>query len=255
MSDQNQFLSELSVTELAASRPHFVDCDITAGDCLHHIGDPIKSVVFPHSGVICMTLPWRDTGGAAVALVGREGVVGGLLALASMPATCNAEVHIGGRASVISAAAFHCALDHYPGIGRLAARYDAAMMAQAQQNTVCNAAHQVEGRISRCLLELHDRSSDDKIPLIQSMLAQMLAIRRTTVTQVAGDLEKDGMVIRGRGYMQIVNRDELRRRSSECYGRVVGYVEKLQAQASTVANAETINGTQMAAPKKLGIPG
>jgi DNA-binding GntR family transcriptional regulator len=100
----------------------------------------------------------------------------------------------------------------------------------------------VEGRISRCLLELHDRSSDDKIPLIQSTLAQMLAIRRTTVTQVAGGLEKDGMIIRGRGYMQIVNRNELRRRSCECYGRVVGYVEKLQAQASTVASAETING-------------
>jgi hypothetical protein len=48
-------------------------------------------------------------------------------------------------------------LDHQPGIGRLAARYDAAMMTQVQQNAVCNAAHKAEGRISRCLLELHDR--------------------------------------------------------------------------------------------------
>ena len=53
-----------------------------------------------------MTLPLRDAAGAVVALVGREGIVGGLLATASMPSSWNAEVHIGGRASLISAAAF-----------------------------------------------------------------------------------------------------------------------------------------------------
>ena len=133
----------------------------------------------------------------------------------------------GGRASLISAAAFRHALDHHRGISRLAARYDAAMMAQVQQNAVCNAAHKVEGRISRRLLELYDRSGDDKIPLKHNTLAQMLAIRRTTVTLVVGNLEKDGAIICGRGYMQIVNRDALQRRSCECYGRVKGYVERL----------------------------
>jgi hypothetical protein len=82
ISDQNQFLLELSATELAVLRPHLVDFDITVGDCLHHIGDPIEKVVFPHSGVICLTLPLRDTAGAMVALVGCEGVVGGLLTTA-----------------------------------------------------------------------------------------------------------------------------------------------------------------------------
>jgi predicted chitinase len=62
---------------------------------------------------------------------------------------------------------------------------------------------------------------------MHNTLAQMLAIRRTTVTLTAGNLEKDGVLICGRGYMQIVSRDELRRRSCECYGRVMGYVERL----------------------------
>jgi CRP-like cAMP-binding protein len=228
ISDQSQFLSELSANELAVLRPHLVDFDLTVGDCLHHIGDPIERVVFPHSGVICLTLPLRDTAGAVVALVGREGVVGGLLATASMPSSCNAEVRIGGRASLISASAFRYALDHHPGIRRLAARYVAAMMAQVQQNAVCNAAHKVEGRISRWLLELHDRSGDNRIPLKQDTLAQMLAIRRTTVTLVVGNLENDGVLVRGRGYMQIVSRDELQRHSCDCYRRVKGYVERLR---------------------------
>jgi hypothetical protein len=87
ISDQNQFLSDLSSTELAALQPHLVDCNITAGDCLHHIGDLVERVVFPHSAVIGMTLPLRDTARAVVAWVGREGVVGGLLAAASVPSS------------------------------------------------------------------------------------------------------------------------------------------------------------------------
>ena len=230
---KNRFLSELSATELAALQPHLVDCDITVGDCLHHIGDAIESVVFPHSGVICMTLPLRDRAGAVVAWVGREGIVGGLLATASMPSSCNAEVRIGGHASLISATAFRYALDHHPGIGRLAARYDAAMMVQVQQNAACNAAHKVEGRIARYLLELYDRSGDNKIPLKQDTLAQMLAIRRTTVSLVAKDLEKDGALVRGHGYMQIVSRDKLQRCSCECYGRAKGYLEEASTSSSS----------------------
>jgi predicted Rossmann-fold nucleotide-binding protein len=96
----------------------------------------------------------------------------------------------------------------------------------------------VEGRISRCLLELLDRSVDDKVPLKQETLAQMLAIRRTTVTLVAGHLEKDGVIICGRGYMQIVSRGALQRCSCECYGRVKGYVERSAHQQENVARLE-----------------
>jgi hypothetical protein len=136
ISDQNHFLSQLSPTDLSVLRPHLVDCDITTGDCLHRVGDSVETVIFPHSAVIGMTLPLRDAASAVAGWVGREGVVGGLSASVSTPATCNADACIGGRASLISAAAFRHALDHHPGIARLAARYDAAMMTQMQQNAV-----------------------------------------------------------------------------------------------------------------------
>ena len=138
----------------------------------------------------------------------------------------------------MSAAAFRHALDHQSGIGRLAARYDAAIMAQVQWNAICNAAHKVEGRIWRWLLELHDRSGDDKIPLLHGTLAQMLAIRRTTVTQAVGKLEKDGRSFAA----AIVSRDELLRRSCECYGRLKGYVERLHAALGIFGASENNEG-------------
>jgi CRP-like cAMP-binding protein len=129
----------------------------------------------------------------------------------------------------MSAATFRYALEDSATMRRLAARFDSSIMAQAQQTALCNAAHQVEGRICRWLLEVHDRGGNGKIPLTQSTIAQMLGVRRTTVTLVAGRLEREGVLTCRRGYMQIINRDELERRSCECYGRGKSYVELLFA--------------------------
>jgi hypothetical protein len=77
-----------------------------------------------------------------------------------MQSNCNAEVRIGKRAS-----------GSPPSIGRLAARYDAAMMARVQQNAVCNTAYKVKGHICRWLLELPDRSGDDSLaPSVRAFL-------------------------------------------------------------------------------------
>jgi hypothetical protein len=35
------------------------------GDCQHHIGNPIESVVFTPFRGHCMTVPWHDTAGAS----------------------------------------------------------------------------------------------------------------------------------------------------------------------------------------------
>jgi DNA-binding MarR family transcriptional regulator len=103
------------------------------------------------------------------------------------------------------------------------------MLAQAQQTAVCNAAHSVEARLCRWLLEFQDRCNGDKIPFTQSILAQTLGVRRTTVTVTAGRLEAAGLIDTRRGYVHITNRDELERHSCECYRRVRTYVAQLFA--------------------------
>jgi hypothetical protein len=59
------------------------------------------------------------------------------------------------------------------------------------------------------------------------MLAQMLGVRRTTVTLIAGRLEAAGVLDGRRGYVQIVSREELERHSCECYGQMRDYVAGL----------------------------
>lgn len=225
----NAFLSAFSPAEAAIFCSHLVPFELRAGTLLHACGDRVDDVVFPHSGLVAMTMPVDGDVGAAVVLVGRDGIVGGLAAAAAAPATCDAVVHISGQASRMSATEFRYVLDEERSVRRRAARFDSAMLAHSQQTALCHAAHPVEARICRWLLEVQDRSGSSIVPLTQNTLAQMLGVRRTTVTLVAGRLEAAGVVKCHRGYMQIISQAELERRSCQCYAGVRSYLARLFA--------------------------
>jgi len=127
------------------------------------------------------------------------------------------------------AAAFRDVLDQSPTIRRLAGRHNAALMVRAHQTALCNAAHPLEARISRLLIEVQDRIGGRDVPLTQSRLSQMLGVQRTTVNLAAGRLEGAGAIDCHRGHIQIVRRDLLERHACECYGQVKNYVSRLFA--------------------------
>jgi CRP-like cAMP-binding protein len=238
---KNSFLSELSTAEYAILRPHLAPVDLVPGDLLHQLGAPVDDVVFPHSGLVTMSMPLQDNLGAVAALIGADGIVGAIPAAASAPATCDAQVHVGGHASRMPAAAFRSLLDQNPTMRRRVARYTSAMLAHVQQTALCHANHAVESRICRWLLEVQDRIGSNKVPLTQSTLAQMLGVRRTTVTLVAGRLEAAGVLSCRRGYMQIVSQAELERHSCECYAQVQSYMANLVCTPGEATPLRSLN--------------
>ena len=90
----------------------------------------------------------------------------------------------------------------------------------SRRRWLCNAAHPVEARIARWLLEVQDRIGGFDVPLTQSTLAQMLGVQRTTVNLAVGRLEAAGVINCRRGYMQIVRREQLEPHACECYRNV-----------------------------------
>jgi CRP-like cAMP-binding protein len=233
--ERNAFLSRLAGSESSLFRSQLSPLELRVGEALHYCGDGVDSVIFPNSGVVSMSVPLREVAGVGVALVGHEGVVGGFAAAACAPAACDAEVQVAGTASRMPASAFRYALEQNPSLRSLAARFDSAMLAHAQQMALCNAAHTVESRISRYLLEVQDRCGGNNVPLTQATLGQLLSVRRTTVTLVAGRLESAGVLRCRRGYIQIIDRQELERHACECYEHLKLYMAKLFAPAQGVS--------------------
>src|SRR5215470_13043309 len=123
-SDRNAFLAELSAADYELFRPHLTSFVLNVGDRLQDLGAAVEQVVFPHNGLVAMTMPLRSGGGGGAILLGRDGIVGGFGAAATGPAMCDAEIYIGGRAARMSASAFRYVLDQSAVVRRLAGRYN-----------------------------------------------------------------------------------------------------------------------------------
>jgi CRP-like cAMP-binding protein len=246
--ERNVFLSGLSAADSAALRSHLMPLELHVGERLHARGRHVEDVVFPQSGLVVLTIPQNgnaavrmDTTGTGIVLIGHEGIVGGSAAAPS-PATSDAEVFVAGIALRMSAEAFRYALDQSPSLRAWAALFYTAILAQAQQTALCHAAHPVQARVCRWILEIQQRTGGTNVPLTQSTIAKLLGVRRTTITVVAGRLQAAGILSCHRGGLEIVKQQELERHSCDCFEQLRQYNEELFAT----------NGTRPAASQRDG---
>ena len=89
------------------------------------------------------------------------------------------------------------------------------------------AAPDIQSRFCRWLLRARDLSGGDSLPLTQEFLAEMLGVRRTSVTAVALTLQQAGLIKYSRGNIQISNVEGLRGAACECYEAVKSHYSRL----------------------------
>jgi CRP-like cAMP-binding protein len=106
-------------------------------------------------------------------------------------------------------------------------RHEQTVYAQASQSAACIAAHQVEPRLCRWLLRARDLAGTDTLQFTQEFLAEMLGVKRTSVTLHARTLQQAGMIKYSRGHIQITDVEALEETVCECYGTVKSYYQAL----------------------------
>jgi CRP-like cAMP-binding protein len=126
-------------------------------------------------------------------------------------------VQVPGIASQIAVSPFRRAVSKSEAINDLLTRYHMALMCQVQQTSLCNSVHDATSRLSRLLLVLSEQSKDDTISFSQERLAEMLGLRRSSVTLAAQTLQSRRLISYRRGRIQIVNRKGLKAAACECY--------------------------------------
>jgi CRP-like cAMP-binding protein len=208
-------------------------CPLQLKQVLYEAHAPIAHVYFPLAGIISFVVTMTDGAVAEVATVGREGIVGTPVFLGAESASSKAFVQVPGEALRMPAESFRAALEENALLRRIVGRYTQALIAQISQGTACNRLHSVEERLCRWLLMTHDRVAGDEIPLTQEFLAEMLAVRRPTVTVIAGMLQRAGMIEYARGRIRIVQREALEQASCECYVAVRREFDRLLADHHT----------------------
>src|SRR3954449_4630286 len=94
----------------------------------------------------------------------------------------------------ISARRFRKHVSQYASLQEMALKSNEIILAQTQITAACNALHNVEQRFCRWLLQTWYRSEGDTITLTQEFLGEMLGVRRTSVTEIASELQASGII-------------------------------------------------------------
>jgi CRP-like cAMP-binding protein len=239
---RNLLLGALPPDVLALLSPTLREVMLKRGCVLHEPGALIEHVYFPHDALIFRIAVMQRGEAVAAAAIGWEGAVGTAVALERTHAISRAMVQLPGMAARMPASDFRAAALRSPVLRKLVARFDAFQMEQLVQVAGCNAVHDLSARLSRLLLECADRVGDD-FELTQEVLAQMLGVRRTTVTLVAQSLQVAGLIRYRRGRIELVDRAALQASACECYQTLRQRARELlpagvdceQAESSAVA--------------------
>jgi CRP-like cAMP-binding protein len=182
--------------------------------------DPINQVYFPQTGMISLFVATGGGGMVETSSIGREGAVGLQCGFGPRLSFSRAVVEIPGKFSTVSAPRFEQVVSCSPMLRDLIVRYTETLWSEAQQNAACNAIHDGSSRLCRWLLQCADRTGSDQLPLTQESLAEMLGMRRTTVTLLAQQLQNRGTLRYSRGRITVLDRAALQKHACGCYAAI-----------------------------------
>ena len=216
----NWLLRSLPAPERDRLYPHLQLVNMPLGMVVYEPGAKLRHIYFPTNSIISLLYVLKDGASAEIAVVGRDGMVGLPRFHGVESAAERGVVQVRGVAYRIRADEFASVVRELPGLRAELHRYAAALFTMAAQSSGCNRRHSVEQRCARWLLTVHDRVGRDQFEVTQQVLAEMLGVRRATVSVAAAEMQRQGMIRYSRGRLTIVRREGLETVSCGCY-RVV----------------------------------
>jgi CRP-like cAMP-binding protein len=223
----NHLLAVLPPSEFLALQPHLVTVQLAAKQRLAEPNQAIGFAYFPLDAVASVVAVGEDDATVEVASVGCEGMAGVPLLFGSDRSIGRVLVQIAGTAERMEAAVLRREAARHDEFRRLLHLYTLGFLTQISQSTACNRLHPAEQRLARWLLICRDRVGRDDVPITHETMAMMLGVRRATVTEAAGALQRAGMIRYRRGLVSIVDRKRLEAASCECYGIVRAEFDRL----------------------------
>ncbi len=226
---RNLLLGHLPDEEFHRLLPELEPVELDVREQLYERGKGIEHLYFPVDSVLSLLATVEGEAAVEVATVGYEGMAGlpAFLGAARSPHDCFCQ--IAGAAVRLPTGELRRFLSQDGALHDLLHRYTQATMVQLSQNVACNRLHTTEERCARWLLQTRDRVGSDEFTLTQEFLAQMLGVRRGTVSLTAGVLQQAGIIRYTRGRITVLDPDALHEAACDCYDTVQAEYQRLTA--------------------------
>ena len=214
---RNRLLLALPSSNLKQLMPELEQIRCRRDQVLMDADSSLDHIFFPDIGVVSVVAVYANGSVIEMATIGREGCTAVQAVLGAKNSSVRLLVQIPGSAAKMSRAAFTRAMGSMPSFRNLMYAYAQAFLEQVLVSVACNGAHSLKERLARWLLMMRDRGDDDVLQITQNLLSEMLGVQRPTITKAAHELERAGLIARGRRQVTIIDRQGLMAASCECY--------------------------------------
>jgi len=224
---QNRLLALLPEADLERVQRHLEPVFLTAGEVLYEPGRILDSAYFPATAIVSLEYEMADGKSAEVAIVGSDGIVGIALFMGGESRPNRAVVQASGWAYRLRRHHLHEEFARGGALQHVLLLYTQALLTLTAQTVICNRHHTIDQQLCRWLLLSVDRSPSSVLTTTHEHIANMLGVRRESVTEAAGNLQRLGLVRNSRGHVTVLDRAGLESRSCECYRVVTREYDRL----------------------------
>lgn len=217
---RNRLLSKMATAGYERLQPNLEEVSLHENQVLYGLGDVIRHVYFPNDAIVSLLIEVDDGRTVEVAMEGNEGVAGLAIYLGGLNSCNLSNVRHAGTAMRLPVSVLAENYGRHGNLLELLRKYVHALFMQIAQLGVCNRFHSFDARLARWLLMTHDRTGTLELNATQISMAQMLGVRRSTVTDAASGLLKQNIINYRRGRIEILDQARLRDAACACYGTI-----------------------------------
>lgn len=217
---QNHFLATFSPEVQGRLFPYLEVVKLPLQALLHETNSPIRHVYFPTDSIISLQCRMDNGASTAIAVVGKEGLLGINLFLSEVSPMSRAIVQIAGHAFRLPKQQVEEEFGRHGQVMRYMLRYTQALITQVSQTAACNRHHSIDQQLCRWLLLSMDRLTGSRLTMTQEFISKMLGVRREGVSEAASKLQQLNVISYSRGLIKVLDRTKLEGLSCECYRKV-----------------------------------
>lgn len=252
----NRILSALPPEEYQRLLPDLKSVPLKFRVSLHEPGDKMPYVYFPNTGVISMLTVLAGGVAVEIATIGNEGMTDLSVFLGLEDSDSRLLIQVPGTAMRMESDRFREHVEHIPALRALLGYYAVSMFALVSQSAACNRMHPIVARCARWLLMTHDRVDAVVFPMTHDFLAEMLGVRRPSVSVAAKALQDAGLISYHRGKVTVLDRPGLEAASCECYSLIQARFDRLPGRGNGHIPGRRLlsSGEQASSRRELASP-
>lgn len=226
--DENRLLAALSPSDRALLVPELERVQLSVGDTLLSVGQPIDYIYFLEGGIAAVLEVIDGERQHAVGLLGADGYVGWPILLGDDRSPHDVVLRAEpGTALRIPVPQLLAAIEQSETLRAALLRFIQVFLIQMGRTVVSALSHPVERRLARWILLYHDRVRGDEISMTHEEFRLMLAVRRSSITDALHRLEETLAIRSVRGRVIVRDRQKLLEMAAMTYGAPEEAYERL----------------------------